>query len=417
MNKAMNDLLQRAMHTELMGHYGSYDLDGDIMETSSAFLYLTLMCRSEGADTPLADRVLEHIRNFISGGYEPMFSAGPFWCYETVSMALALTRHTSSIWERLTSDEQKKVDLIMRCYAVSSAFANNDCNSYYTGPALTGNYHKSWNPNHRMANVFPIVAAFAYFSAEGDGKEIVNSILLDFDYDKYIEKFEEYGFTRVRGAWNARGIELEDGRRAPDTKELMMYGGEAFLSVYDRGMKKNNFKLGQSLGSGRGVREIFTYHGYELDNIYDIVTCLYEHNFSGGKIISHTGDIPRGRDEDGRPLSYILDGTLSPYEGLDGMMKELVAGDAMGFRSSTSYCFHDFILVSQSYAALSSLSLLHIPEESNLWRKMIAGCNDIIYKGEHGYRSYSIGQGFDSFETDNKTYLVWKNWWINEFSR
>ena len=414
MNKNNEAMLKSVLDTELVGHHGSYDLDGGVMDTSSAFLYLALVCKREGGNEAVIFRVLEHIRNFIKGGNEPMFSAGPFWCYETVSMAFALVRNTPAVWEYLTDDERARIDLIMSCYAVSSAFVNNDCNSYYTGPALTGNYHKSWNPNHRMANVFPIVAAYAYFSAEGNGKDIVNSLLLSFDYDEYIAKFEEYGFTRAMGAWSAKGIELEDGRRAPDSRELMMNGGEAFLSVYDRAMKKNKFKLGQSMGNGKGVREKFTYRGRELDDVIGITSLLYEHNYSGGKIISHTANVPGGVDENGTPRAYILDGTRSPHEGEDGMMKELVAGDAMGFRSSTSYCFHDFILVVQSYAALSALSQLHIPAESSLWRKMVAGNADVIYKGEHGYRSYSIGEGFDTFEGDNKAYLTWKRWWINE---
>ena len=411
MNVTKEDMLMSALSAELVGHCDGYDLDGNIMETSSAFLYLALVCR-ENREPCVLSRLLEHIRNFIRGGNEPMFSAGPFWCYETVSMAIALIRHTPEVWSRLTSDEIERLDLIMSCYAVSSAFANNDCNSYYTGPALTGNYHKSWNPNHRMANVFPIVAAYAYFSAEGDGKDIVNSILLDFDYDEYMKRFEKYGFTRVKDAWSAKGIELHDGTRAPDSRELMMNGGEAFLSVYDIGMAKNNFKLGQSLGKGKGVRERFTYGGHGLDEVFAITGALYEHNYSGGKIISHTGNIRGGADENGKPRAYILDGTSSPYEGAEGMMKELVAGDAMGFRSSTSYCFHDFILVTQSYATLSALSLLSIPEDSCLWQKILAGNADIIYKGEHGYRAYSIGKGADVYEEDDQVYVFWKSWWL-----
>ena len=416
MNIINEELLRSALRTELVGHCHGYDLDGNIMESSSAFLYLALVCKDNSAPCVVL-RLLEHIRNFIKGGNEPMFTAGPFWCYETVSMAIALVRHTPSVWSRLADDERERVDLIMSCYAISSAFANNDCNSYYTGPALTGNYHKSWNPNHRMANVFPIVAAYAYFSAEGDGKDIVNSILLSFDYDEYIKKFEKYGFARVRGAWSAKGVELNDGRFAPDTRELMMYGGEAYLSVYDIGMTKNNFKMGQSLGRGKGVRERFTYGGYELDDVIAITGGLYEYNYSGGKIISHTGKICGGADEKGNPRAYILDGTSSPYEGVEGMMKELVAGDAMGFRSSTSYCFHDFVLVIQSYAALSALSMIEISDDSRLWQKMLAGNADIIYKGEHGYRAYSIGKGEDVYEEDNQVYIFWKNWWIDHLKK
>ena len=344
-----------------------------------------------------------------------MFSAGPFWYYAAASMGFAVFRHTPSLWDSLTDDEKDRVDLIMKCYAIASAFVTNDCNFYKTGPSLTGNYSKTWNPNHRMAMVFPIVAAKLYFSAYGDGKDIVNSILTDFGYDEYIEAFEKYGFSRARYGWTTKGTVLDNGEKSLDARELMLNGGAAYLSVEDSGSKHNNLQLCLPLGYGVGVRHTYTYLGFTLDEIDKIATALYEYNYSGGAIISDTSDFPNGKDENGEPRSFILDGTKSPYEGRDGMMKELVSADAGGIRSSTSYCFHDLVLVAQTYAAMKSLGAFEIDKSSELWEKMINGNADIFYKGEHGYNSYSIGKAYTTYENNNPTYLLWKNWWILTF--
>ena len=410
----VSDLIKTAAEMPLMAHVELYEGTGDIYKSASAFLFLSLQARESGSDEAKV-RAIQHAKNFVAGGNEPMFSAGPFWYYAAASMGFAVFRHTPSLWDSLTDDEKDRVDLIMKCYAIASAFVTNDCNFYKTGPSLTGNYAKTWNPNHRMAMIFPIVAAKLYFSAYGDGKEIVDTILTSFGYDEYIEAFEKYGFTRAKYCWTTKGIMLENGVKAPDAKELMLNGGAAYLSVEDSGSKHNKLKIGLPLGDGVGVCHPYTYLGFTLDEIDKIATALYEYNYSGGTIISDTTDFPNGTDEEGKPRSFILDGTKSPYEGRDGMMKELVSRDAGGIRSSTSYCFHDLVLVAQTYAALRSLGAFDIDKKSELWAKIVNGNADIFYKGEHGYNSYSIGKSYTTYETNNATYLLWKNWWILTF--
>ena len=409
-----DDLIKEAAEIPLMEHIEDYEGKGDILKATSAFLFLSLQARERGSKEA-ADRAVMHVKNFISGGKEPMFTAGPFWFYETTSMGFAVFRHTPMLWDKLTEEEKDRVDLIMKCYAIASAFVTNDCNFYKTGATLTGNYYKTWNPNHRMAMIFPIVAATVYFSATGNGSEIVNNILTSFGYDEYIEAFEKYGFTRAKRGWTTKGIVLESGIKALDARDLLLNGGEAYLSVEDHGSIHNKLKLGRPLGEGVGVRHTYSYCDLTLEELDKIATTLYEFNYSGGKIISDTSEMLNGTDEEGKPRSYILDGTRSPYEGRDGMMKELVAGDAGGIRSSTSYCFHDLVLVAQSYAALRSLGVLDIDKNSELWAKMTNGNADVFYKGEHGYNSYSIGKAYHTYENNNATYLLWKNWWILTF--
>ena len=130
-----------------------------------------------------------------------------------------------------------------------------------------------------MALVFPIVAATLNISADGkSGKDTVNSILTDFGYDEYIELFEKYGFTRAKYGWTTKGIVLENGEKTLDARELMLYGGKAYLSVEDQGSRSNKFDLGIPLGEGVGVRHEYSYLGFSLDELDKIATALYEYN-------------------------------------------------------------------------------------------------------------------------------------------
>ncbi len=411
------EMLAWSYDTALFQQKELFDHAGDVNNQSSAFLYLALAQHDYPVDGPVQERVLAHVRNLISGGKEPMFNAGPFWHYETISMALAVVRHTPSLWDHLTGEEQDRVDLVMECFAISTAFATDDDNFYKTGPALTGNFYKTWNPNHRMAMILPIVAATVYFSADGqDGAARVNRVLTGFDHAAYIERFDQYGFTRVKACWTTPGGQLPDGTCAPGAAELMMNGGAAYLCAEDSGSVSNGLKAGDPAGTGVGVRTTYTYCGVGLDDLAGIVELLYRNNYSGGTVVSDTSGYRNGTDADGNPLAYILDGTRSPVEGEQGMMLEFISNDAAGIRSSNSYCTHDFILVVQSLAALQSLDAYDFDPQSDLFRLVWVGNTDLIYKNEHGYHAYSIGKGHDVTESGMSYYLPWKSWWQSRYS-
>lgn len=399
--------LLRAYSIPLISYTGTYDGSADLMAASSALLYLLIEEHDRPVSGVVRDRICEHLRNLISGGNEPMFTAGPFWHYATVSLLIAVAKKTPSVWDALTEGEKERLDLVMSCFAVATAFVSADGNAYKTGASLTGNHAKSWNPNHRMAMTLPIIGATSYFGADR-----VNAILTGFDYDTYLAKFREYGFTRAIYCWTTEGIVLPDGTKANSAKELLMNGGDAYLSVEDRGSISNHFPLCQPLGTGVGVRHVFTYHGIPLTEPERILEDLYAFNYSGGKVISDTAGMPRGTDEAGNPLAYILDHSKSPYEGEDGMMKEFISNDGGGIRSTTSYCTHDFMLVVQSLAAVRALGMYRPDSDSDLFRKMWVGNTDFLYKNAIGYHGYSIGKGYDKSDRDYPDYLPWRAWWL-----
>ena len=392
----------------------NFDGSGSMVQSGSALLYLAIG-EHENPNPIVKARVIEHLRNLMIGGHEPGFNAGHFWHYATISMAIMVCRYTPSVWNELTADEIARLDFIMECFAVATTFVSDDNNTYKTGPALTGNYSKTWNPNHRMAMILPIVAATSYFSHGGaDGAAYINNMLLNFDHDAYIEKFDQYGFRRAKYSWTAEGMILADGTVALGAKELMMNGGNAYICHEDNGTIYNKIALGTPVGSGVGVRTKYTYSGCSLYQLDKILEKLYYYNYSGGCVISDTSGFPNGVDEKGNPLAYIADGTKSPFEGELGMMKEFVSGDARGIRSSTTYCTHDFMLVVQSFAAMTTLGLYEVDAGSELYHLMWVGNGDLIYKNEHGYRSYSIGQDRgEASDKDHLEYLPWKAWWLS----
>ena len=160
--------IEKALVQPIVKCSGEVEDNGQIYVSSSALLHLLIEENKEHNDRVNA-RILEHLRSVIAGGNEPMFTAGPYWHYESLSLSFAVARHTPSVWNAFTAIEKDKIDLVMRCYARCSAFVSNDCNFYMTGASLSGNYSKTWNPNHRMAMVFPAIAAYLFYAADGGG--------------------------------------------------------------------------------------------------------------------------------------------------------------------------------------------------------------------------------------------------------
>jgi hypothetical protein len=193
----------------------------------------------------------------------------------------------------------------------------------------------------------------------------------------------------------------------------MMNGGDAYICHQDSGSISNGIEIGTPVGSGVGVRTEYTYGGATLYQLDLILEKLYSYNYAGGLVISDTSGFSNGVDPiTKKPYAYIVDGTKSPFEGEDGMMKEFISSDAGGIRSSTSYCTHDFMLVVQSFAAMTTIGAYEIDVTDPLYRQMWVGNGDLMYKNEHGYNSYSIGKDRgQAFDKDKPEYLPWKAWW------
>jgi hypothetical protein len=324
------------------------------------------------------DRALEHIRSLISGGREPHCSNGPFWAHGLITSGLTMARKTDSIWNELKDDEKAKADLVMKSLAISVNWGYNDANNYPCGLNLAGNFKKSWNPNYRCSYIPGIVNAVLYFG----GADAVNEIFTGFDYDRHITELNAAGFTNIAATWANAG------------KTLMEEGGP--VTARDGGT-----------GSGKGVKLPFVYNKAPLSDTDGIMSSLVKYTYQSK--VKSSGGIRGGKN-----YAHILDGTKSPFEGWPGMMYEFASGDANGIRSDAEYCAASFDIL------VPPVTLLKIfgdwdgstPAQQQMDSLMYAGNEDLIYKLEHGYHSYSKGMGKDHYEYSMKHgYPVAKEVW------
>ena len=415
--------MKKAIENGLMGYSKNFDEDdnkGSTSNEATAFLSLALEEFYYPQSGPVRDRVLAHLRNLISGGVEPQFEALPLWSYPLCAGAIAVAKATPSVWGELTKDEIEKLDLIMRCFAVISCFATDDDNTYETGPGLGGNYHKGWNPNYRLANVGPIIFCTLYFGSA----DAVNQIFAGFDYDVYMQQFETYGFTRVADCWSSRTHVAQDEYGEPvldeygneivvlGCRDLFTNGGDAWCYA-----STNNGKL-TAAGTGVGVKDnIYTYLSCDLNNLEGIFNKLLENNYDGGvcrdEQYDSTGENKIGWTD--KENAEKLEVGPNPMLGFEGMMLEL----GLTNRSSIGYGSHDFMLVMGIMEAMKALGAYDPTEHLDMYRKVIAGNEDFLYKCEVGFYSgvkvwYTGGEWritrYDESEFGN-SYWIWKFVW------
>lgn len=410
---------------------------------ASGGLYLALYeHQTPGGAT---EEVLTYLRSAVVGGREPHFDLTPNFFYPIIAAAVAVARRTPTVWDRLTDEEREKFDWLMRGFSVMSAIGTDDAQMYHSGPGLCGNYYKTWNPNYRLSNVTPILFAVSYF----DGAEAVDRILAQFDYDTYIEKFREYGWTNALARWSDLlegkyddpdgdgratyqvitcaedvgadeygnlGLGLKEGEertvRYTSPRTMMMEGGEIFIA--NRSLARISQYIGKPAGTGIGVPAIgkkgYVYQEHPLSDVVGIWETLVRFNYSGGPCLSGLGE--------GEYAAYIEGHLQTPYEGIDGMMKEFYSGK----RSSVGYCREDFNLVMTAMAALDMLGLydLNAPENESLARLVWIGNNDLIFKAEKGYYSFSgtavRGKPHLDRENNSNGYQLWKSLWQKSYA-
>jgi|GEM_PF-1015754 len=373
---------QRPVYFTIFNNLGAL---GQEQAGSHALFYLCLATNldpnTKSSTGVLAkDRALQHIRNLISGAKEPFCANGPYPAHAGITNALVMVKNTPAVWDELSADEKAKLDLIMKSFAISSNWGFNDVNNYVTGLDLIGNFNKGWNPNFRAAGLLPILNAVMYF---GDA-ETVNGFFTSFDYNDYIKDLKAHGFTNIATTWAKTG------------KSLMEKGGSAALLQGGTG------------GSGMGVKQPFTYNDIPLSDVEGIFANLVKYSY-GSTVTSFEG--VKGT----AAYAYILDGTTSPYEGQEGMMMEFQSIDAEGMRSDANYCI---MTASVVIPFLYNLRTLRGWDGSTVLQQecdalMYVGHEDLTYKLQHGYHSYSRGNGRNDYEygADDGGWSMYKDIW------
>lgn len=452
---------------------GSSDNAGNVMTTAAAFLYLAMWEHALPTGGAVRDRAVEHLRCLVDpeGNNAPYFDLQPYWNYPVTTAAIAMAKDTPTIWNCLTTEEKERVTFIMTCFAYVQALGTADGNNYQTGPGLSGNYGKDWNPNYRLANVLPMVFVYQFF---GSSEKNVDDLLNAFDYDATMAKFLEYGFRRAYDRWNSGTPTVyetkengeyvldDDGNKIvketyASAKDWMNNGGNAYLRAIGNASEAQRLGIyeGKPAGSGKGVKVgHYLYKTYSLSQYAGMVNHLFDATYNGGKVVDNSAELDetqtkavtsfpadwKGVDADGnplagQPLAYTVGDIPSPVKGKIGMMTELVSGDGgsgkkgqldadgneydvSNLRSSCDYCYHDFLMVVSALAAMDELDMYHLNEDAplELYRRVWVGTTDVAFKLQQGYMSFSLGVRHSiSKERTGGGYMMWKQWWNDNF--
>ncbi len=387
------------------------------LERAVALFTLTLH-ENQTKDGKCISRIIEHLSSFTAAEKAPNFDAICLWNYCPLSASIALARLTPTIWDKLSEELKERLSFIMEMFAYLESFATSDDNTYRTGPALGGNYCKTWNPNYRLANV-PAIIFSACFFGQGDmelGAERVNKMLHAFDEEQYnrtIEKLDSYAWNRAKETWTTPARMHEDGTYGTDAKQILVYGGPTYSLDYTHSYVTKD--AGTGLGVSNGGND-YRYFGIPLSDAAGIIENLLEFNYSGGEVKSeHRYDV----DKDGvaERIAWIVGDLISPYQGKLGMMKEFASGN----RSSTGYCSHDFTLTTVVIAAAWALNIYDVKTNPALWDIIKVGNGDFLYKNEKGYQcfatgSYGTSSKTHSEENEGTSYFALKSLWLDSLA-
>ena len=328
------------------------------VDNAAAFYFMGLVfwynpnaTTSSGAS--VAKRFVASIGNVITGGNEPDANGGlEGWGHNDTAQALLLARNEPTIWNALSSAQQSKVNLLMQALAVTGNYNFNDVNNFKQDLdyALEGGeckFNKTNNPNYREGYLNVLIAASQYF-----GASTLNSFFTSFDYTTFTAQLKSAGFTNILTAWSG-------------DETLLMSGGSDNCS-----------------GSGKGVREAFTYSSVPLSNPAGIFNKLAVYTYQGAVTSTGAGG-----------KAYIADNTTSPYQGQTGMEEEFATTDSDGARSDALYAFEGWMNSITSRTTMTVLGNWGCgTTQTNDIKLEAVGSGDLLYKLAHGYEGYYLGQ-------------------------
>ena len=376
---------------------------------------LFLLVHEERAreDGTLIVRIIEHYTNAFGEENAPQFDSRCLWNYSPLSASIALAKATPHIWNAFGDTLREKLTFAMEMFLYLESFSTSDFNAYRTGPGLEGNYYKTWNPNYRLANV-PVIVFATHFFGEGDmqkGCVVANNMLHAFNEEKYnevIARLAEYKWNNAYKVWTTEAKQHADGTFGTDAKTILLYGGPTY--AYNTPHTEIVKEVGDGLGVANGGND-YLYNEIPLSSPERIVEHLLFYNYSGGPVKSdHHFDV--NKDGEDELVAWILDHSISPYQGQMGMMRELASGN----RSSTGYCSHDFQLTTILMLATDALGICRVWENKDLWALVRVGNEDFFYKNEIGYQGYATGSygvstKTHSEENEGKPYFALKYLW------
>jgi hypothetical protein len=410
----LNNLLFEAANKSI--RFSRFDFKSGLNELESTTILLQLILyHYEHAEYSEKEEVKVAIKKLLDdvlyNGYEPAFDNSHNWGYSLLCESFALIKHKEDLWSMFNAEDQARITLLMKMFALMWNFGCNAGNRYNTGIGLNGNYGKDSGPNYRLTNniLIPYIAKFF-----GDLHQVNLFFQYEADYDVIINQLKAFKFRNAYITWTRPGIEFPDGTVAPGAKELYntrehVGSGEPAISAYSRDLHGNIVYLGQ----GHGCRQCYHYLPYKSTVQVDrtsyegVINDVLDDCFNGGNVVSKV------YIEDEDEWCRMLDDAISPYEGQAGMMKEFnIPDDGMGQRSSIFHCEIDFNLVCACLATFKYLEIAQLVDLP-MWDQIKTGMSDFLFKYEHSYQGYSMGR----FEPDSQTSqlsattAIWSGYW------
>ena len=332
----------------------------------------------------------------------PTFVNSHNWGYPVLCQSFALIKHKEDLWNLFTSKEQEQITQCMRMFLFMWNFGCNANNWYNSGWGMHGKYNKFSNSNYELTNNILLPFLISFFEDDVNTLDILNSIVLNLDWEKEYKTLIDLGLNNAAEMWNSPEIVAPDESGRCSARRLIEQGGECFIKTVEYGEENYNYK-----GFGKGVKTLIEYDSRSIwyyDNITEeIVETVLEKCFS--KVCTSNIPIPDTSIICGMPNNII-----SPYEGQQGMMLEFNSTD-VHIRSSLFHCSIDFVL---SLSACTTLKLLGVKDItlSENWPKIKTGIEDYLFKKENGYQGYSMGrkETYDRINID-----LWKNYWETHY--
>jgi hypothetical protein len=382
------------------------------MYTTGALLYLINYDYEhenyEDSQTVRAS-IYKKLQHVIKGGKEPCFENSHCWGYTQLCQAFALIKNKKELWNLFSNEEKERITQLMRMFLFMWNWGCNKYNHYRTGAGMRGNFCKVSSPNYELNNNALIIYIIHYFygrlTGEPDQFLALNEILRNVHYDTEMEKLKNYGFMNAHDTWTTRVVSVT-GEELVSVKDIFNNGGEIYTEHEEFEVINPYY-----LGYGKGVKINISYwderHKDEptCEIPHKMIKTILDECFSG--VCTSTIHI-----EDYDFTAGLKDGTVSPYEGREGMMHEFnLAFDGVSRRSSIHHCIIDFILVVNTINTLKKLNIIDVTKEE-YWPNIQVGMEDFLYKYEHGYNGFSLGYRERDKETD---ILLQKDIWQNQF--
>jgi len=343
------------------GYRFRYDLKGGAHTNAGDAVarLLAMSLASYLGDNSADDEFLKKIRFLLDGPNTISANGGYPSQHEHVFLAsLVVARETPKLWAQFTDEEKNKVDLLMKAHFIGNAFTTSDKTNVprQNPPGMDGgkNHNRGWNPNYREGMIGGLILGSVWL-----GPKEAQAFLDNYDHVKFTEQLKAAGLTNTYDifTWKANHPDSE----APTPEQV-----------------------------NEGVHG-FRYLDKDVTNPMDLFIGLAKTTY-GAKVTAGLNDGKGKEDATGTPGGLLLEGGDKVANiGKLGMLLEFASNDAGGARSCAVYAYDGFrpSLAKQIALLVTGNFDFKHPEWPAVFEQIKIGNEDLFYKLEKGYISYS----------------------------